>query len=69
MFSHGRVINLEQVSDASFINTSGNTVILRENAEMNCVRQTNPEIGEQYYNSIEDIQKVLGEFGEVIWVK
>lgn len=69
IFSHGRVINLEQVSDASFINTSGNTVILRENAEMNCVRQTNPEIGEQYYNSIDDIQKVLGEFGQVIWVK
>lgn len=64
-----RVINLENVSDASFINTSGNTVILRKYQGMNCVRQTNSKIVERYYNTTEAVQDVLGEFGNVIWVE
>lgn len=64
-----RVINLENVSDAGFINASGNTVILRKHQGMNCVRQTNSQIIERYYNTTEAVQKVLGEFGEVIWVE
>lgn len=69
MFSRERVINLENVSDASFINTLGNTVILRKQEGNNCVRQTNSQIEERYYNTTGEVQTVLGEFGEVIWVE
>lgn len=69
MFSRDRVINLENVSDASFINTLGNTVILRKQEGNNCVRQTNSQIEERYYNTTGEVQTVLGEFGEVIWVE
>lgn len=66
LYTDDRVINLEQVENTGFLHTEGNTVILKKYSEMNCLRQTNQH-GLFYYNTLEEIQPVIGDFGEILW--